>query len=364
MSLGIFHPNIMSLCIFHLQHYVSRYISSPAQTLLPPVLASLRPYYRDPYGRDRTGGQVQLMIDYQRHVPTPAAQASCKGSTKSPRLQQLRETMDEAAARRWPPCYLTDVMSPAHLTATWTHFLYYWPTCPAHLTATWTHFLYYWPDLSWLPYCHVNSFLVLLTRPVLPTLLPRELVSCITDPTCPAYLTATWTHFLYYWPDLSCPPYCHVNSFPVLLTDLSCPPYCHVNSLPTSLTWVAYLTPNVNTLPTSLTLPAYLTPNVNSLPTSPSWPALSSLFQPEVCLSLWSVLFFLPYFNLNSTCLFEGIYSSFLIATWPLCLNHWNDLPCQPSFSLTFFRTSPMWPLYLPYGNLYFLSTVTMWPSH
>ena len=82
------------------QHYVSRYISSPAQTLLPPVLASFRPYYRDPYGRDRTGGQVQLMIDYQRHVPTPAAQASCKGSTKSPRLQQLRETMDEAAARR------------------------------------------------------------------------------------------------------------------------------------------------------------------------------------------------------------------------------------------------------------------------
>ena len=90
----------MSLGIFHLQHYVSRYISSPAQTLLPPVLASFRPYYRDPYGRDRTGGQVQLMIDYQRHVPTPAAQASCKGSTKSPRLQQLRETMDEAAARR------------------------------------------------------------------------------------------------------------------------------------------------------------------------------------------------------------------------------------------------------------------------
>ena len=137
-----FIPNTVSLRTFHPKHYVSTYIPSPTlclyvhsipnimslgifhplprpyyplslppsdlttscpclpQTLLPPVLASLRPYYRDPYGRDRTGGQVQLMIDYQRHVPTPAAQASCTGSTKSPRLQQLRETMDEAAARR------------------------------------------------------------------------------------------------------------------------------------------------------------------------------------------------------------------------------------------------------------------------
>ena len=205
---GIFHPNIMSLCIFHLQHYVSRYISSPAQTLLPPVLASLRPYYRDPYGRDRTGGQVQLMIDYQRHVPTPAAQASCKGSTKSPRLQQLRETMDEAAARRWPPCYLTDVMSPAHLTATWTHFLYYWPTCPAHLTATWILCLPHWPELLTLL---LTWTLFLPHWPYLPTLLltwtlflprHRDLPSlpyfnlksaCLFEASYSSFLISTWT---------------------------------------------------------------------------------------------------------------------------------------------------------------------------
>ncbi|XP_070210089.1 uncharacterized protein [Littorina saxatilis] len=60
-----------------------------------------RPYFRDPYGRDLPGGQVQLMINCRnkecpsKHTGTRQFQA-----IKNPRLRQLQQSMDEAAERR------------------------------------------------------------------------------------------------------------------------------------------------------------------------------------------------------------------------------------------------------------------------
>ena len=177
-----FIPNIMSLRTFHPQHCVSTYIPSPTLCLyvhsIPNImsLGIFHPLPR-PY--------------YPLSLPPSDLTTSCPclPQTLLPRSLRKRSDGRPGAADDRLPAPRADAGSPGQL-----HRQHQEPTTP---TAAGNHgrgsrqkvtsLLPHWRHVTCPPSCYVNSFPVLLTRPVLPTLLPRELSVYLTDLTCLPY---------------------------------------------------------------------------------------------------------------------------------------------------------------------------------